>query len=169
MEQEKGLNLRILGIDPGLNHTGWGVIDFDGYKLTHVDHGVIHTKSSDNIQTRMKLIFDGLMNVIKNLSPEEASIEQVFVNDNALSSLKLGMARGAALCALGMANLNICEYAPNKIKKTITGTGHGSKNQIEAMVAILLNCKNAKLDAADALAIAICRAHHNEVFYSLTG
>lgn len=151
--------MRILGIDPGLNNTGWGVIDFDGHKLTHVNHGIIRTQTSDDIQVRMGRIFKGLFEVIKEHSPNEASIEQVFVNSNALSSLKLGMARGAALSAVGVSNLNVSEYAPNKVKKTVTGSGHGSKQQIEAMIAILLNCKDAKLDAADALALAICHAH----------
>lgn len=151
--------MRILGIDPGLNNTGWGVIDFDGHKLVHVNHGIIRTRPCDDIQFRMGEIFSGLVDIIREHAPNEASIEQVFVNSNALSSLKLGMARGAALSAVGVSKLSVCEYAPNKVKKTVTGSGHGSKAQIEAMVAILLNFKGAKLDAADALAIAICHAH----------
>lgn len=151
---------RILGIDPGLHITGWGVVDFDGYRLKYVSHGTIVTSSKDGISDRLGYIFKEMSNIVEEYSPKEVGIEQVFVNMNPLSSLKLGMARGTLICCAGVLNLKVFEYTPNAIKKTIVGAGHATKDQISIMVQKLLNCGSVKLDAADALAIAICHAHH---------
>ena len=151
---------RILGIDPGLHITGWGVIDFDGYRLKYISHGTIVTSSRDGISDRLSYLFKEMSDLIEHYSPEEVGIEQVFVNTNPASSLKLGMARGALICCAGVLNLPVFEYTPNAIKKTIVGAGHATKDQISIMVQKLLNCGSVKLDAADALAIAICHAHH---------
>ena len=152
--------IRILGIDPGLHITGWGVIDFDGFHIKHVAHGVITSEASENIEHRLANIFKRLVNIIKETAPEEIGIEKIFVNSNPNTSLKLGMARGVIVCVAGVAGLKIEEYTPNKIKKTVVGVGHASKEQITMMVSKLLNCHVVKADAADALAIAICHAHH---------
>lgn len=151
---------RILGIDPGLNITGWGIVDYDGFHLKYKAHGTIVSPSSDNISARLSNIFKKLSDIVEEYSPEEIGIEDVFVNKNPFSSLKLGMARGAAICCVGVLGLEIHEYTPNKIKKTIVGTGHATKDQVAMMVQKLLNCGSVKLDAADALAVAICHAHH---------
>ena len=155
--------MRILGIDPGLHITGWGVIDYDGYHLKHVSHGTIVTKPEDYISFRLNKIYKDLSNVIEDFSPTEVGIEQVFVNSNPNSSLKLGMARGAAICCAGVLGLSVSEYTPNKVKKSVVGVGHATKDQVSTMVQILLNCGTVKLDAADALAIAICHAHNRGI------
>ena len=155
--------MRILGIDPGLHITGWGVIDYDEYHLKHVSHGTIVTKPEDYISFRLNKIYKDLSNVIEDFSPTEVGIEQVFVNSNPNSSLKLGMARGAAICCAGVLGLSVSEYTPNKVKKSVVGVGHATKDQVSTMVQILLNCGTVKLDAADALAIAICHAHNRGI------
>lgn len=152
--------VRILGIDPGLHITGFGIIDFDGFRLKHISHGTIVTKTSDECADRLAHVFRKLSDIIEEYAPNEAGIEQVFVNSNPASSLKLGMARGVAMCVPSIMNLRVTEYTPNKIKKTVVGSGHATKDQISIMVQKLLNCEPVKLDAADALAIAICHAHH---------
>ena len=156
--------MRILGIDPGLHITGWGVIDYEGNHLKHVSHGTVVTDSSDDIAVRLNTLYKALSDVIEDNSPDEVSIEEVFVNNNPLSSLKLGMARGAAICCAGILGLKVFEYTPNKIKKAVVGVGHATKDQISTMVQILLNCGPVKLDAADALAIAICHAHNKTAY-----
>ena len=156
--------VRILGIDPGLRITGWGVIDYDVTRLKYVAHGTIVTISENDISTRLSEIFKKLSDVIEEFSPHEVSIEQVFVNTNPVSSLKLGMARGAAICAASVMGLKVREYTPNEIKKTVVGVGHASKDQVSIMIQKLLNCGPVKLDAADALAIAICHAHHRNMY-----
>lgn len=150
---------RVLGIDPGLQFTGWGIVDFDGYRLKYVGHGVIATASDDDIAVRLSKIFVELSDVITKYGPSSASVESVFININPASSMKLCMARGAAISAPAVAGIKVSEYAPNKIKKTIVGAGHATKEQISFMVQKLLNCGSVKRDAADALAIAICHAH----------
>lgn len=155
--------IRILGIDPGLGITGWGIIDYDGFRLKHISHGTIVSRPIDEMSVRLGDLFKKLSGVIENNSPDEISIEQIFVNSNPISSLKLGMARGVAICVSGIIGLNVTEYPANKIKKTIVGSGHATKNQISVMVQKLLNCGPVKLDAADALAIAICHAHHRSM------
>ncbi len=154
---------RILGIDPGLHITGWGIIDFDGVRLKHIAHGTIVSKSSEEIADRLSHIFKNLSDIIEEHSPNEVGIEQVFVNNNPASSLKLGMARGVAVCVPSIMGLKVSEYTPNKIKKSVVGSGHATKDQVSIMVQKLLNCKPVKLDSADALAIAICHAHHRNM------
>ncbi|MDR2681930.1 MAG: crossover junction endodeoxyribonuclease RuvC [Holosporaceae bacterium] len=151
---------RILGIDPGLHRTGWGIVDYDGFHLKYVIHGVIIADPAQKIEIRLRHIYKMLSDVIEENSPTEVSIEQVFVNNNPLSSLKLGMARGVAICVASVMGLRVTEYTPNKIKKSVVGSGHATKDQVSIMVQKLLNCGSVKLDAADALAIAICHAHH---------
>jgi crossover junction endodeoxyribonuclease RuvC len=157
---------RILGIDPGLHITGWGVIDYDGFHLKYVSHGTIVSQPSDGISLRLGNIFKGLSDIIEEYSPKEVGMEEVFVNKNPISSLKLGMARGTAICCAGVLGLKVFEYGANKVKKSVVGVGHASKDQVSIMVQKLLNCGNIKADAADALAVAICHAHHKR-FYAV--
>jgi crossover junction endodeoxyribonuclease RuvC len=155
---------RILGIDPGLHITGWGIIDYDGFHLKYVSHGTIVSPPSDSIGERLSNIFKCLSDVVEEYAPQEVSIEEVFVNKNPISSLKLGMARGTAICCVGVLGLEVFEYTPNKIKKTVVGAGHATKEQVSIMVQKLLNCGNIKADAADAIAAAICHAHHKTCY-----
>jgi crossover junction endodeoxyribonuclease RuvC len=157
---------KILGIDPGLHITGWGIIDYDGFRLKYVSHGTIISLPSDDISLRLGNIFKGLSDVIEEYSPREVGIEEVFVNKNPVSSLKLGMARGTAICCAGVLGLKVFEYTANKVKKSVVGVGHASKDQVSIMVQKLLNCGNVKADAADALAVAVCHAHHKK-FYAV--
>jgi len=152
--------VRILGIDPGLNRTGWGVIESEGNRLRHVAHGVVTSKPADALSDRLSSLYSELAKIIVVWRPDEAAVEEVFVNKNPDSTLKLGMARGIALLAPAMAGLGVGEYAANLIKKSVVGTGHADKAQIAMMIAILLPGANAKADAADALAVAVCHAHH---------
>jgi crossover junction endodeoxyribonuclease RuvC len=149
-----------------LHITGWGIVDYDGFRLKYVSHGRIVSQSSEDIGLRLSYIFKTLSEIIEKFSPEEVGIENVFVNKNPLSSLKLGMARGVAICCVGVFGLKIHEYTPNKVKKSIVGAGHATKEQMSIMVQKLLNCGNVKLDEADALAVAICHAHHR-TFYAV--
>lgn len=152
---------RILGIDPGLRHTGWGVIDVAGNRLTHVANGRVSADDKAAMAERLAQIFDGLAHVIAEWTPDAAAIEETFVNQNPASTLKLGQARGAAMLAPAKAGLPVAEYAANAIKKAVVGAGHADKAQIQMMVGRLLpGVKFAGTDAADALAVAICHAHH---------
>ncbi|MEL7166122.1 MAG: crossover junction endodeoxyribonuclease RuvC [Pseudomonadota bacterium] len=151
--------MRILGIDPGLRHMGWGVIDADGPRLRHVANGVCHS-SGDDLAARLLSLFDQLRGVIVQNTPDAAAIEQTFVNKDGAGTLKLGQARGVAMLALAQAGLQIGEYAPNAVKKTVVGVGHADKRQVAHMVRVQLpGVDLAGPDAADALAIAICHAH----------
>ncbi len=153
--------IRIIGIDPGLRNTGWGVIDCDGPRLAHVASGVIRARTSADLARRLLHIHAGLLEVIRAHGPHEAAVEETFVNRDARATLKLGQARGAALLAPAAMGLPVAEYAPNLVKKTVVGTGHAQKGQIDAMVRMLLpRARPESADAADALAIAICHAHH---------
>jgi crossover junction endodeoxyribonuclease RuvC len=157
----KGNSIRIIGIDPGLRRTGWGVIESDGVRLGYVASGLVTSDSEDDLAYRLRSLFEGLASVIASFSPQEAAVEETFVNDNARATLKLGQARGMALLAPALRGLKIAEYPPNLIKKTVTGTGHGEKRQIQAMVGFLLpKAKFESADEADALAIAICHSSH---------
>jgi crossover junction endodeoxyribonuclease RuvC len=152
--------VRIVGIDPGLRRTGWGVIDSDGVRLAFVACGSVVSDDGESLGSRLRQIFDGLSQVLERLEPMEAAIEQTFVNRDAAATLKLGQARGIALLAPALLGLTIAEYAPNAVKKTVIGTGHGDKGQIRAMVKCLLpRAVFDSTDAADALAIAITHAH----------
>ena len=154
--------MRIIGIDPGLQHTGWGIIDLNGNRLTHVANGVISTSSKKDIALRLKKISEGIKEQIELYSPKDAAIEEVFVNNNPRSSLKLGEARGVAILSLAQMKLDVAQYTPNKVKKAVVGAGHAQKEQVQAMIKILLPRIEGKVlpDAADALAVAICHAHH---------
>jgi crossover junction endodeoxyribonuclease RuvC len=152
--------IRIIGIDPGLRRTGWGIIDSDGVRLAFVACGSVISDDGEALGVRLRQLFDGLKEVLARLSPVEAAIEQTFVNRDASATLKLGHARGIALLVPSLLGVRIAEYAPNAIKKTVVGVGHGDKGQIRAMVArILPRASPDSTDAADALAIAITHAH----------
>jgi len=153
--------IRIIGIDPGLRRTGWGIVEADGSRLSYVASGLITSDSEDELAYRLRAIHEGLVGVIASFRPHEAAIEETFVNKDARATLKLGQARGMALLAPAQKGLKVAEYPPNVIKKTVTGTGHGEKGQIQAMVGFLLpKAKFESADEADALAIAICHANH---------
>src|SRR5579859_3222672 len=153
-------SVRILGIDPGLNRTGWGVIESEGNRLRHVADGRIATDPALPLSVRLSTIYGELAKLIAIWKPDEAAVEEVFVNRNPGSTLKLGMARGVALLAPSMAGVPVAEYAANLVKKSVVGAGHADKNQIAMMVRVLLPGVVATADAADALAVAICHAHH---------
>lgn len=153
--------MRILGIDPGLQHTGWGVIVSQGNQLSFVDCGVIHSDSTFSTAARLQQIHDGLQVVIAQYVPSESAVEETFINKNAGSSLKLGHARGAILLSLALAGLSVHEYSTNLVKKSVVGKGHADKSQVAMMVKVLLPTSAAKtVDASDALAVAITHAHH---------
>ena len=153
---------KIIGIDPGLIHTGWGLIIVEGNLIKHIDHGLIKVKTNQDLPDRLNDIHRDLTVVLDNFSPDEAALEQTFVNNNAHSSLKLGHARGAIMLSLSIMNIKCFEYAPNQIKKSIVGRGHADKNQIAHMVNILLSKKlEGTSDVSDALAIAITHAYQN--------
>ena len=153
--------IRILGIDPGLRNTGWGVIEAAGTRLTYVGCGSIHTDATTSLAERLALIHRSIARLIDDERPAEAAVEETFVNRDPQSTLKLGQARGAALAALALMDLPVAEYAANLIKKTVVGVGHAEKAQVQMMVKMLLPASQAKSpDAADALAVAICHASH---------
>jgi len=153
--------IRILGIDPGLRRTGWGLIEADGNRLIHVACGSLETSERSSLGARLVAIHDGLSAVIERYAPHEAAVEATFVNANAAATLKLGQARGIAMLVPARAGIAVAEYAPNVIKKTIVGAGHGEKVQIRMMIGVLLPKADPQSeDAADALAIAVTHAHH---------
>lgn len=153
--------IRILGIDPGLRNTGWGVIDAQGARLSFVACGRVRSDASLGMGERLRQLHEGLMQVIADHAPREAAVEETFVNRDPQSALKLGQARGVALTAPALAGLAINEYAANLVKKTVVGAGHADKRQVAMMVRVLLPASAAaSADAADALAVAICHAQH---------
>jgi crossover junction endodeoxyribonuclease RuvC len=153
--------IRILGIDPGLRRTGWGLIESDGNRLIHVACGSVETSERATLGARLVAIHDGLIAVIEQYAPQEAAVENTFVNGNGASTLKLGQARGIAMLVPSRMGLAVSEYAPNLVKKTVVGAGHAEKAQIRMMIGVLLPKAEPKTeDAADALAIAVCHAHH---------
>ncbi len=153
----------LLGLDPGLRRTGWGVIAVSGSRLGHVANGSVASSPAAPLAERLLELHDGLAQVIAEHKPDAAAVEETFVNKNAHSTLKLGQARGIALLVPALAGLAIHEYAPNLIKKSVVGSGHADKGQIRLMVQVLLpGVAVAGDDAADALAVAICHAHHAE-------
>ncbi len=153
--------MRIIGIDPGLQRTGWGLIDVQGNKLTHISHGVVTTDTKAPTAERLVKIFDELTQMMQLWLPDEAAIEETFVNKNPASSLKLGLARGVAMMAPAKMGLDVAEYPANLVKKSVVGAGHAEKEQVQAMIKILLPGVEASSDAADALAVAICHANHS--------
>src|SRR5512138_924820 len=153
--------MRLLGLDPGLQHTGWGVIDAEGSLLSFVAAGTINSTASRPLAERLVEIHDGLRDVIDQYQPAEAAVEETFVNKNPTSTLKLGLARGVALLTPALHKLQVYEYPANLIKKSVVGAGHAGKEQVQVMVRVLLPASQAESpDAADALAVAICHAHH---------
>jgi crossover junction endodeoxyribonuclease RuvC len=152
--------IRILGLDPGLRRTGWGVIACEGTRLSHVAHGVIAPRETLAFADRLLVLFDGIAGVIAAHAPHEAAVEETFMNDNARSALKLGHARACALLAPARAGLPVAEYAATVVKKAVVGTGGADKAQVGWMIARLLpSAGRTTADAADALAVAIAHAH----------
>jgi crossover junction endodeoxyribonuclease RuvC len=155
--------IRILGIDPGLRRTGWGVVEVEGNRLSYVACGSLATDDQAALAVRLVTIHDGLARVVADFRPDEAAAEATFVNRDATATLKLGQARGVALLVPAKAGVPVAEYAPNLVKKTIVGAGHGDKAQIRMMVGVLLpKAAPESEDAADALAVAVTHAHHRQ-------
>ncbi len=153
--------IRILGVDPGLRNTGWGLIEAVGSRLSFLSCGSIRTDAQTSLAERLAAIHCALADLIEANGPREAAVEETFVNRDPQSTLKLGQARGAAIAALALKGLPVSEYAANVVKKTVAGVGHAEKSQVAMMVKMLLPASNAASpDAADALAVAICHAQH---------
>jgi crossover junction endodeoxyribonuclease RuvC len=153
--------MRVLGLDPGLRHTGWGVIDVAGNRLSHVADGVVHAPTNLPLAERLVVLFRQLTAVLERFRPDEAAVEESFVNKNAASTLKLGVARGVVLLVPAERGVPVAEYSANLVKKSVVGAGHAEKAQVQMMVRRLLpGCAIVEADAADALAVAICHAHH---------
>ena len=156
--------MRILGIDPGSGTTGYGLVERQGNRLIHIDNGAIRTSSNEDLALRLKQIHDGLTEVIARYLPQAVAVEQIFVAKNALSALKLGHARGAALLSGVNARLPVFEYSALQVKNAVVGYGRAEKSQVQQMVRILLNLPEiAQEDASDALAVAICHAHSHHL------
>jgi len=152
--------MRVIGIDPGLRRTGWGVVDVEGTRVRHVANGVCASEGED-LATRLLSLFVALTAVVAAYRPEAAAVEQTFVNKDAAGTLKLGQARAVALIVPAQAGVPVAEYAPNAVKKVVVGVGHAEKAQVAHMVKLQLpGVKLAGPDATDALAIALCHAHH---------
>lgn len=155
--------IRILGIDPGLRRTGWGVVEALGNTLRFVASGTVKSDEKADLAVRLLQIHDGLADILDRFAPAEAAVEQTFVNKDAVATLKLGQARGIAMLVPARAGLLVAEYAPNAVKKSVIGVGHGEKQQIHMMVKVLMPKAAFDSDhAADALAVAICHAHHRQ-------
>jgi crossover junction endodeoxyribonuclease RuvC len=155
--------LRILGIDPGLRRTGWGVVESEGNRLSFIGCGSVEPPDTLPLASRLLAIHEGLATVLSDFRPAEAAIEQTFVNKDGAATLKLGQARGVAMLAPAMFGIQVAEYAPNLVKKTVVGAGHAQKNQVLVMLKLLLpKAEPASADAADALAVAITHAHHRQ-------
>jgi len=155
--------MRLLGIDPGLRHTGWGVIESAGSRLRYVADGSVSTDETLALALRLVQLHDGLRVVLERYRPDAAAVEESFVNRNPATTLKLGLARAVALLVPALAGIGVSEYPANLVKKSVVGAGHAGKEQVAAMVRRLLpGCLPSGSDAADALAVAICHAHHAE-------
>jgi crossover junction endodeoxyribonuclease RuvC len=155
--------IRIIGIDPGLRRTGWGIVEACGNSLRFLGAGTIRSDDKADLASRLCQLHDGLAGIVHAERPDEAAVEQTFVNKDATATLKLGQARGVAMLVPALAGLPVSEYAPNAVKKTVIGVGHGDKRQIHMMVKVLMpRATFDSDDAADALAIAICHAHHRQ-------
>ncbi|MBC6715596.1 crossover junction endodeoxyribonuclease RuvC [Aurantimonas sp. DM33-3] len=161
MLQER--TIRIIGIDPGLRRTGWGIVETLGNSLRFVASGTVMSDGKMDLASRLRTLYEGLTDVIHAQRPDEAAVEQTFVNKDAVATLKLGQARGIAMVVPSLAGLPVAEYAPNAVKKAVIGVGHGEKKQIHMMVKVLMPKATFDTDdAADALAIAICHSHHRQ-------
>ncbi len=153
--------MRLLGLDPGLQKTGWGIVEAQGTRLSHIANGTVKSDPKKTLAERLVELHDGLTAIIAEWQPHSCAVEETFVNKNPTSTLKLGQARGIALLVPSQAGLNVAEYTPNHVKKSVVGVGHAAKGQVDAMVKVLLpGVKINGPDAADALAVAICHAHH---------
>ncbi|MBO0906014.1 crossover junction endodeoxyribonuclease RuvC [Jiella sonneratiae] len=155
--------IRIIGIDPGLRRTGWGIVETLGNSLRFVASGTVTSDAKCDLASRLCQLHEGLSGIVHAHRPDEAAVEQTFVNKDAVATLKLGQARGVALLVPALAGLPVAEYAPNAVKKAVIGVGHGEKRQIHMMVKVLMPKASFDTDdAADALAIAICHTHHRQ-------
>jgi crossover junction endodeoxyribonuclease RuvC len=153
--------VRLLGIDPGLRCTGWGVIEAHGNRLRHIGDGIIATDGDASVPDRLKVLHDALAALLALHRPDEAAVEETYVNRNGAATLKLGYARGIALLAPALVGIPVLEYAAKSVKMAVVGTGGADKAQVQAMVRRLLpGAELRRADAADALAVAICHAHH---------
>ena len=153
--------IRILGIDPGLRKTGWGIVISEGSKLSFVACGCVESDGALPLGQRLRQLHEGLNKVLAAHRPHEAAVEETFINRDPQSALKLGQARGIALVVPSLAGLSVAEYAANLVKKTVVGVGHADKKQVQAMIRVLLpKAETSSADAADALAVAICHAQH---------
>ncbi len=153
--------IRLLGIDPGLRFTGWGMLEVDGNRLRHLGDGVIATDSADSVPDRLKLLHDALGAVMDAWRPDEAAVEETYVNRNGAATLKLGYARAVAMLVPALRGITVAEYGAKTVKLSVVGTGGADKGQVQMMVRRLLPGATMKrADAADALAVAICHAHH---------
>ena len=156
--------VRILGIDPGLRRMGWGMVRVEGTKLAYIDCGVVTSDGDLDLASRLKQLHDGLTRIVAGFQPDEVAVEETFVNKDAQATLKLGHARAVALLVPALAGLPVAEYGANQVKKTVVGVGHAEKQQVQAMVKVLLpKASPETADAADALAIAIAHAHHRKM------
>ena len=156
--------IRILGIDPGLRNMGWGIIEIQGQNLSFIACGSIHSDAACSLADRLCQLYEGLAQIISSFHPQEAAVEETFVNSDPQSALKLGQARGIALLAPALAKITVAGYAANLVKKTVSGTGHADKEQMARMIKILLPKSAASSpDAADALAVAITHAWHRNI------
>jgi len=155
--------IRILGLDPGLRNTGWGMIASTGTQLSYIASGVVTSDGKDDLASRLKSLHDGIWEIVRAYAPDEVSVEETFVNKDAQATLKLGHARAMSLLVPALAGLPVAEYGANQVKKTVVGVGHADKKQVQAMVRILLpKSTPPTADAADALAIAIAHAHQRK-------
>lgn len=161
----EGKYMRILGLDPSLSSTGWGIVEVENNRVKYIADGFIPTDTKLPIEQRLNVINQALREVIENYRPDEAAIEQVFLNSNPTSTMKLSMARGVVIMTPAQFGLSVTEYEPNKVKKAIVGVGKAAKNQVETMVKILLpGCKPKNNDSSDALAIALCHFQYRGMY-----
>jgi crossover junction endodeoxyribonuclease RuvC len=154
-------SIRLLGLDPGLQHTGWGMVECAGSRLRHLGDGVISTDASQPLAERLCTLYRGIALLLEQWQPDEAAVEHTYVNKNPGAALKLGQARGVVLLTPALTGIPVAEYQAMEVKRAVVGTGHAEKAQVEAMVKRLLpGAVIRRADAADALAVAICHAHH---------
>jgi len=162
--------MRIIGVDPGLQKTGWGIVDSQGSSLRYIASGLVRTNPKDDLATRLACLHFGLGAVIDEWKPDQAAVEETFVNRNPASALKLGQARGVLLAVPAIKGLPVAEYSANKVKKSVVGTGHAAKEQVGMMIKTLLPaCGTISEDEADALAVAICHAHYRSLDHVISG
>ncbi len=162
--------MRLLGIDPGLQKTGWGIISSENNSLKFIASGLIKTNAKHKMSARLATLYHGLTSVIDEWAPVETALEETFVNKNPASALKLGQARGVLLMSPALKGLSVSEYGANKVKKSVVGSGHASKDQMMMMVKTLLpSCGTLSEDEADALAVAITHAHYRVLSNSISG